>query len=215
MSNEADGRDKLGGISFIVSGTLFLLKYLLDLISGPPPSRGAEILEWTAAEKLPLAFISEVLFVAAMFLIPGVIALYRRLASIDRTKAALGCGIIAAVIPVVFVLLIVHGRLVYPVYDIQINNSAVAELAVSVFYGGLHAVGLLLGVATIVLSLALRRGGYGKPITYLGMATGVFDFIGAYPDRIGSILILVSHGLFAAWFLAVGWKLYRRAPSTA
>ena len=46
-----------------------------------------------------------------MALVPAVIALYRSLAGTDIVKAVTGCGIIAAVIPVIVVLLIVHGRL--------------------------------------------------------------------------------------------------------
>ena len=216
MSHELKGLYKFGGISFIISGILFLLKYLLDLMAGPPPSSGAEILAWRASGELPLALTNEVLFFAAMFLVPAVIALYyslagidRSLAGIDRIKAAIGCGIIAVVIPIICMLLIVHGRLVFPVYDIRVNTPAIAEFVVAVYYGGLHAIGLLLGVATIVLSLAMKRGVYGRDIAYLGFATGVFDTIGAYPYVIGPILGLVSQILFAAWFLAVGSKLYR------
>lgn len=209
MSHELKGIYTFGGISFIISGILFLVKYLLDLMVGPPPSSGAEILAWRASGELPLAFTSEVLFFAGVFLVPGVIALYYSLASLDRSKAVLGCGIIAVVIPIIFVLVIVHGRLIYPVYNIRVNTPAVAELVVAVYYGGLHAIGLLLGGATIVVSLAMKRGVYGRNIAYLGIATGVFDIIGAYPDTIGPILIMVSQILFAAWFLAVGWKLYR------
>ena len=60
-----------------------------------------------------------------------------------------------------------------------------------------------------MLSLAMKRGVYGRNIAYLGIATRVFDIIDAYPDKIGPILIVVSQILLAAWFLAVGWKLYR------
>ena len=45
--------------------------------------------------------------------VPAVIALYHSLASVDKVKAATGCGMFAVVIPVIAVLLIVHGRLVY------------------------------------------------------------------------------------------------------
>ena len=209
MANESQGLNKLGGISFVISGILFLLKYGLDLVTGPPPANGAEILAWVASGKLPLSLVSEVLFFAAVFLIPAVFALYQSLASIDRAKAVIGCGIIAAVIPIIFVLLIVQGRLVYPVYHLQNRSPAVAELIVSVFYGGLHAIGILLGVATIALSLAMKTSVYGRRLMYLGISTGVFDVIGAYPDRIGPVLIFVSQLSFAAWFLAVGSKLYR------
>jgi hypothetical protein len=210
MSDESRGLYRLGGISFIVSGLLFLLKYILDLMTGPPPSSGTEILAWTAARGFSLAMNNEVLFFAVVFLIPAVIALYESLAGMHRAKAALGCGILAAVIPVTAVLDIVHGRLVYPVYGIH-NTPAAAELIVAFFHGGLHAVGILLGIGTFVLSLAMRRGAFGGKIAILGFTTAVFDIVGAYPWAIGPIPVLVSQVLFAAWFSGVGWKLYRMA----
>lgn len=209
MSHELKGPYKFGGISFIISGVLFFLKYLLDLMAGSPPSSGTAILAWVASGKLPLALANEVLFFAAGFLIPAVVALYYSLVSTDRTKAVLGCGLIAVVIPVIFVLLIVHGRLVFPVYGISVNTPDIAEFAVALYYGGLHATLELLGFATIIVSLAMRRGVYGRNIAYLGFAAGAFDIIGAYPYLIGPILILVSQVLFSGWFVAVGVKLYR------
>jgi hypothetical protein len=73
----------------------------------------------------------------------------------------------------------------------------------------MHAVSELLGFATLILSLAMMRGVYGKPIAYLGIATGVLDIIGAYPYAIGPILTLVCQVFFAAWFVPVGSKLFR------
>lgn len=208
MPRERKGLYGLGGLSFIVSGLMFFTRYVLDLVAGPPPSSGLGILAWARSGNLPLALASEALFIAGMFLIPAVIALYVSLAGTDRTKAATGCGILAAAIPILFALDIVHARLVYPVFDLRIRDPDVAELVVGVFYGGLHAVGIMMGAATIVLSLAMRRGGYGRSIAYLGIVTGVFDVVGSYPWAIAPSLLLVSQALFAAWFLAVGSRLH-------
>jgi hypothetical protein len=209
MSQEPKGLYRFGGAALMGSGGLFLLRDLLDRMAGWPPSSGVEILAWTASGQFVLAMANEALFFAAMALVPAVIALYHSLADSDRVKAATGCGVIAAVVPVLAVLDIVHGRLVYPVYGLRVSTPAVAELVVAIFYGGLHAVGILLGVATLVLSLAMRRGVYGKPIAWLGFATAVFDIIGAYPDAVGPALTLVCQLFFTAWFVAVGAKLYR------
>ena len=118
----------------------------------------------------------------------------------------------AAAIPVLFVLDIVHGRLIYPVYGLRIATPAEAELVVGLFYGGLHAVFIMMGVATISLSVALQRGSHERRIACLGFVTGVFDVIGSYPWAIGPVLTVASQALFAAWFLAVGWKLYWTPP---
>lgn len=215
MSHELKGVFKLGGAALIVSGVLFLSRDLLELVTGPPPSSGVEILAWVRSEKLVLSIANEVLFGAAVSLVPAVIALYHSLASIDRAKAATGCAIIAAVIPVIAVLDIVHGRLVYPVYGIIVDTPAAAAVVVAIFYGGLHAVGILFGVATIVLSLAMRRGRYRKRIAYLGIATGILDIVGAYPYAIGSTLTLVCQLFFAAWFVAVGATLWAGRLTTS
>jgi len=205
---------RVGGTSLLISGVLFLVKAFLDLVVGPPPSTGEQILAWMASARLPLALVNEVLFIAAMFLVPGLIALHESLASTDRTRAAAGAGLFAMALPVLFLVAIVHGRLVYDVYDIHVDDPAVAKLIVAVCYGGLHAAGIILAVATLVLSLAMRDGPHGRKVANLGLATSLFDLVGSYPWAIGAALSAASQVMFASWFLAVGWKLYTLDPAT-
>jgi len=210
MSDELKGLYKLGGAAFIISGILFLSRDVLELTAGPPPSSGVQILAWVQSERLVLSFVSEVLFFAAITLVPAVIALYHSLAGTAPAKAATGCGIMATAIPVVAMLLIVHGRLVYPVYGIRVSSPAVAEYVVALFYGGMHAVYLILAVATFVLSMGMLHGAYGRAVAYLGFATSVLDVAGSYPDVIGVGPTFVCRVFFAAWFVAVGSRLYPR-----
>ena len=90
----------LGGGALVVSGILFGVLAFLDFLTGPPPSNGAGILLWRDAQALVLDFVSEIFFFATVLLVPGTIALYQDLVDVDRAKAAAGCGIIAATIPV-------------------------------------------------------------------------------------------------------------------
>lgn len=106
-------------------------------------------------------------------------------------------------------MLIVHGRLVYPIYGMRVDTPEAAALGVMPFYGGLHAVYLLLAVATIVLSLAMTRGAYAKWIASFGFATAALDIIGSYPWAIGPVLTLVCELSFAGWFVVVGSQLFR------
>ena len=199
----------------MTSGILFLVLALLDLRAGPPPSNGADILLWRDSQALVLDFVSELLFIATVLLIPGTIALFEDLVRVDGTKATSGCGIIAATIPVMAVILIVHGRLVYPIYGMRIATPDAAALVVMLFYGGLHAIYLLLAVATIVLSLVMKRGADAKWIAYFGFATGLLDIIGSYPWAIGPVLTLVCELSFGGWFVAVGSQLFRIRGSAA
>ena len=209
MPRELTRLNKFGGGALVASGILFVVLAFLDFRAGPSPSDGAEILLWRDSQALVLDLVSEFLFFATVLLVPGTIALYQSLVDIDRTKAATGCGIIAATIPVIAVMLIVHGRLVYPIYGMRVDTQEAAALVVMLFYGGLHAVYLLLAVATIVLSLAMTRGAYAKWIAYFGFATAALDMIGSYPWAIGRVLTLVCELSFGGWFVAVGSQLFR------
>jgi len=200
---------KFGGGALVASGILFGVLAFLDFLTGPPPSNGAGILLWRDAQALVLDFVSEIFFFATVLLVPGTIALYQDLVDVDRAKAAAGCGIIAATIPVMAVMLVFHGRLIYPIYGMRVETPDAAAFVVMVFYGGLHAIYLLLAVATIVLSLAMRRGAYAKGLANLGFATAALDIVGSYPWVIGPALTLVCELSFAGWFVAVGSRLFR------
>jgi len=204
---------RIGGIAFIASGSLFLTKAVLELMTGPPPSNGEDILAWMASRGFLIASTSEVFFFAVLFLVPAIFALYESLAATHRVSAVLGCGILGVTIPILCVLLIVHGRMMFPVYRLQIRSPGIAEFVIALYYGGLHAVAELQAVATFVLSLAMRRGPYGRNIAYLGFATTAFDLVGAYPWAIGPLLWFVSGVFFSAWFVAVGYRLCRMSAA--
>jgi len=206
---------KLGGVSFVVSGGLFLAKSLLETLTGLPPAGGPELVTWAVSRQALIASTVEVFFFAVVFMIPATVALYQSLAGSHRSSAVIGCGIIATTIPVLSTLIIVQGRLVFPVFHIEVRSQHVVELLVSLYHGGLHAVALLFVVATLVLSLAMRRRTYGPIILPLGLATAAFDLIGAYPWAIGLVLWLVSGMLFSAWFILVGLSLYRTSTAPA
>jgi hypothetical protein len=204
---------KVGGISLVASGLLFLAKAVLEWRIGPPPSSGAEILAWMASQNVLFAAACEVFFVAVILLIPAIVALYESLAGTHRSSAAIGCGLLALTLPLLCGLLIVQGRIAFPVYALRIRSPDIAEFVVALYYGGLHVVAELQAVATVVLSLALLRSAYGRGLASLGFATGAFDLIGAYPWATGPLLGFVCSVFFAAWFVAVGFRLYRMPPA--
>lgn len=192
---------------------LFVLSGVIDLAAGPPTSSGTDIVAWIGTHKRLLAFPSELLFFEAAFLVPGAIALYHSLAGTDKAKAVTGCGILAIAISVMAFVAIVHGRLVYPVYGIRVHTPDIAAFAVALYYGGLHAISLLLGLAIVLLGLAMRRGVYGRRFAYFGFVTGACAVVGGYPDAIGPIMTLVCEAVVAVWFVVAGATLYRLGQS--
>jgi hypothetical protein len=209
MTAQDSGLYKLGGVGLVAFGLLSLLSGIIDLAAGPPPSSGTDIVAWVGRHERMLAFPSELLFFEAAFLVPGAIALYHSLAGTDKAKAVTGCGILAIAISVMAFMAIVHGRLVYPVYGIRVHAPDIAAFAVALYYGGLHAISLLLGLAIVLLALAMRRGAYGRRIATFGFVTGAFAVVGGYPYAIGPIMTLVCEAVGAVWFVVVGATLYK------
>jgi hypothetical protein len=64
---------------------------------------------------------------------------------------------------------------------------------------------LISGVGTILLCLAMYRGGFGKVVGAIGIVAGVL----AFPSVMSSGILAVVTVLFAVWFILVGLKLYR------
>lgn len=205
MSN---GVLRMGGIAFVASGVLFLTHGLLQFLMGPPPSTGSEIIGWAASHPIPAAYIPEVLFFAAALMAPAIVALYVTLARTHPTQAALGCGVMAATVPVFFGALVPFGRFAYPIFDLTANTADLAVFAVLLYFGNLHATALLLGFATFVVSLGMRRSEFGGTIAYLGYVTAALEVLSGYPDLIGATLMLVAALFLAAWFVAVGAQLF-------
>ncbi|MDQ0195732.1 hypothetical protein [Paenibacillus wynnii] len=150
----------------------------------------------------------ELLFFATLLLIPSIVALYQILVKVDIVKTWLGCGLLAVVIPINIFLDIILGRLVYPVYDIELSLD-IYKLVLSIYYGGMHLVAIVFSAATIILCLIIRRSVIGKPVAYLGFMVGILDLIGAYPWLIGTSVVFVSQLLFAAWFVMLGLRMIR------
>ncbi|MEC0167986.1 hypothetical protein [Paenibacillus graminis] len=140
---------RFGGIALILSGILFLAQYLFLLPMPSPPLTDAELMAWLQNWRFNLSMADDLLFFAALLLIPSIVALYRLLVIVEPVKASLGCGLLAVVIPVHLFLVIILGRLVYPVYGLELSRD-IYKLVLSIYHGGIHSVALILGAAAIV-----------------------------------------------------------------
>ncbi|MEV0592011.1 hypothetical protein [Nonomuraea cavernae] len=193
----------------MASGVLFLLKSVLDLLVGDPPSESTQLPSWIASHQLPLSLTNEVLFFAVVLLIPVIFALYRSMDGSGRSWVGFGCGILALAVAIVLALVFIHGRLVYPVYGIDLDEPATVALVVSLYYGGMHEVALLLGAALVMLGLSMRQGAFGRAVAVLGVIVGAAQLAGSFPWLVGPLLTSIIQAMFALWLVLVGLRLVR------
>jgi hypothetical protein len=198
---------RLGGLSSVASGLLFAAQAVLDRIVGGPPPSGAAVLAWRDAHRTALAWSDELTVFWAVLLLPVALALARRLDGPRRPWVGFGCAILASTAPLVLVLGVFEGRLVYPVYGIELDDAAGAALVVSLYFGGAHLVALLFAAAFTMVGVAVIGHRLSPWPTVLSCAAALAQVAAAYPSVIGPDLLLVCHLLAAAWFVAVGLLL--------
>ncbi|MEK8214586.1 hypothetical protein [Paenibacillus sp. FSL L8-0463] len=200
---------KFGGITLILSGILFFVQYLFLLPMPSSPLSDADLVTWLQEWRFNLSMADELLFFATLLLIPSIVALYQILVKVDKIKTSLGCSLLAVIISVNILLVIILGRLVYPVYNIELSPD-IYKLVISIYYGGMHSVAIILSMATIILCLVIRKSVLGKSAAYFGFVVGVLDLIGAYPWIVGTTMVFVSQLAFAAWFVFIGMRMLGR-----
>jgi hypothetical protein len=112
---------KFGALTFIFAGVLFFVANLLTTTLPNPPASETEFMKWLSENRIYLATQNEILFFATICLIPSSIVLYKLLKNQTTISSLLGLGLMVMVIPVLAMLIIVEGRLVYPVYEISLS----------------------------------------------------------------------------------------------
>src|SRR5262245_13452029 len=112
---------RFGGGAFIGASILLLAADLLvDLLPTPPVTQG-DFLQWLMANRLQIAFANELLFFATILLVPSFVVLGKMLGVGRSISAFAGLSIVALALPLLAVLDVVQGRLVYPVYGVDLS----------------------------------------------------------------------------------------------
>jgi len=141
-------------------------------------------------------------------MIPGLVGLWRVLRHSPQAPLdATGLGILAAAVPVIIVLSLIGGRLVFGIYGIGLDDSAIVKFAVATFVGGEHEVSLMIGAALFALAGAARGTRVGGWVSALAAITGPGLCVGAFPWVTGLGAPFAAGLLFASWLIAVGGRL--------
>jgi hypothetical protein len=188
----------------VLAGALFLAKSVLDFLVGPPPPQSVDLVSWVTSGGPFLAASTELLSLGAVALIPAVPVLYRDLSPRHASGAVLGCGVMAAVIPVLCGVCVAQGRLVYPIFGLGAHSPEQVELVVALALGGLHVASLMMAVSTAALAVAMRSGGWSRSVLLLGVASAVADVLGAFPSSVGPVGWLLCGLVSSAWLVALG-----------
>jgi hypothetical protein len=121
MTNTEERILRFGGYTFNSAGVLFFAAHFITLLLPLPPSGETEFLNWLAENRIFIAIQNEVFFFATMCPIPAAIVLHKFSQSGPMISSLLGVGLMFVAVPVLAVVNLAEGRLVYPVYDIRLS----------------------------------------------------------------------------------------------
>jgi hypothetical protein len=195
-----------GGWALIIGGVLlFGAQFLIALLPAPPAAPSG-LARWVDEYAFPLKMSDELLFFAIVCLAPGVVVLFRTTWLRRPVSSLLGGSSLLLAMTLLGVLVVVGGQLVYPVFGILLSDDAIV-LVVSLFYGGLHAVLLFMGVGLIAAGLALRQENAGRRLPIASFGAGVLQVLGSYPWVTPAWVNVTTAAALLAWMLATGWWL--------
>ncbi len=220
---------RIGGISGGVYALLVLVPLVLVFTAPVPPHRGGPLLAYIA-EHRAVYLVELVCFVGLA--VPALVvfaALALALRGVDPVMAALGglAGIVSETIALALGSSpqSLHGGLVVlsTQYAGAANDTERAGLvsAADALIAATNAVswaGILTAAAILVLSLLMRRGGFGTALTVVGVVTGALGIVSEALRPVMGVSYLLYGLLLPTWFLWVGVKLLhlardsRRAP---
>lgn len=200
---------RIGGVAACISAGLFAAIFAIELATGMPPRNGTDILSWVSRHKMLISFSNEFLMFAVLALIPVTLALFVNGMHTSAPLRCIGASILGVSIPFAIVLLVVQGRLVYPVYGMVVDTPAAAEYTVTLFYGGLHALWLLFAASGIFLSISMVQSPHWRFLAIIGFIAIPAEIIASYPDTIGLIVATVCRAVFVVWLIVLGITLLR------
>lgn len=211
---------RAGGISAILFVVSVLVAIVIVVIAPPPLSAdGATTLQYIASQKV-LYLIEQVLWLApSVFGAVVFLALFQALKHLNKTYTALGAlaGFVSWVLGLAIpttgggapVLVSLSDQYVTATTAAQHAAFATAAEAFIALNNTSSASGILAPLGILILSLVMLKGVFPKGVAYLGMVTGTLGMISeAFRPMIGPGYFVYGL-LLPAWFLAVGWKLYR------
>ncbi len=208
---------KAAGISLIIAGVLFIIGLLAFSVLGSAATTGKELLQSLSGKDLFFRVAIGSFALATALFIPGILGLYLALKELGKTYALIASvtALVATAVSLTSIFVFYAAPTLSSDYYAATADAqkaayiATADLLLSVVNASFIVTGLLFAAATILISILMLRGVFGKGVGYLGLIAGLVGIPGSLPAV--AIIFLISTILFAVWFIAVGWKLYKLA----
>lgn len=204
------GTNFAGGLVLILGGILLYCAQLIVAFLPRPPAAQALLTQWTRHNALQLSVSNELFFFAILCLIPAIIVLYQTIKPRHTISMLAGCGNFLLAVTLLSMLVVIEGRLVYPVYELALTTDSI-NLIVIVFFGGLHTVSLMFGLALIMIGFAMRHSINGPLLRSISYVVGLLQIFGGYPWLTPLWFNIVAITGLWIWTLTVGLWLVRGA----
>lgn len=205
---------RAGAISSVLVAIFIIVALVSGLLAGPPQQDIAQALVRIDANKLLITLGLGAGIMIALFLIPVIPALYLALREIQHTYTLLasviaGVGVVTSLLSSSTQYALVR---LSDSYAAASGADRTAIVAASNAMRGssnvsLTETGILLGVATILISLAMLRGVFSKWVGWVGVVAGILSLLSLVPPL--SILFLAANVVYIIWFVGIGARLYR------
>ena len=213
---------RAGGLSGLLAGMIYIVAAILIFTTPAPPTvGGVETLEFIAAHR-SLYILKQVLWLGPSVLAMIVfLALYPALEHVNKSYAALGAvlGVSAWALSLAWpttgegapTLIALSDQYAAASSDAARTAFATAAEVLIATEATPTAIGVLQTIGILVISLVMVRSVFPRSVAYLGVATGA---LGIVSDALMSVLG-ITYALYGvlvmAWFLVIGWQLYRLA----
>jgi len=209
---------KAGGIAALALGVTFIVTILLYVYVGKLPSGGEAWLKYVAGKKTAWSVILGLSVLTDLLFVPAAFALFAALRAVHRGVMLMATSLIG-----LFLVLDLAVNWTNYMSLISLSGSysaakseaqrtayaAAANYASAILQSRLesvYSIGIL-SLATLLISIAMLNGAFGKSTAYVGIAAGILGLI-----SIGgwAATVLLNTVLAAIWLLLIARDLYFR-----
>lgn len=176
------------------------------------PSEAEALVGWVSESRSLLVWSDELLFFAVVCFGAGARGAFRSGRTRRSIRINVGLEAFGVALVSLLVLLLVVGRLVYPVFGIELSAEVVA-LLVSAAFGSLHLALLGFAVAAVALTWSAGNGRGGWLVSIVGIVMGAVFAAGSFPwltPMWWNVLVAIA---LAVWGAMIGLVVpFRHGP---